>query len=125
MDENPRTIRQVILVVEDEPILRMMAVDMVEDAGFEAVEAADATAAVKILEERTDIRIVFTDIDMPRGIDGIRLAAAVRDRWPPIEIILTSGQNAPLASLLPPRSVFFAKPYQVDKVVATMRRMAA
>lgn len=86
----PTERRKVVLVVEDEPILRMTAVDMVEDAGFEAVEAADATEAIRILERRLDIRIVFTDIDMPRGIDGMKLAALIRDRWPPIEIILTS-----------------------------------
>ena len=67
-----------MLVVEDEPILRMTAVDMVEDAGFEALEAADATEAVQILETRLDIRIVFTDINMPRGIDGMKLAALIR-----------------------------------------------
>jgi CheY-like chemotaxis protein len=115
----------VVLIVEDEPLLRMMAVDMVEDAGFEAVEAADATQAVRILEKRSDIRIVFTDIDMPRGMDGMRLAAAIRDRWPPIEIILTSGHfNAPDVKL-PVRAVFFPKPYREEQVIAEMRRMAS
>ena len=114
-----------MLVVEDEPMLRMMAVDMVEDAGFEAVEAADATQAVRILETRAYIRIVFTDIDMPRGMDGMTLAAAIRDRWPPIQIILTSGHFVERDVRMPPRSVFFAKPYVVEKVVEAMRRMAA
>ena len=117
--------RTVVLVVEDEPILRMMAVDMVEDAGFEAVEAADAIQAVSILESRTDVRIVFTDIDMPRGMDGMMLAAAVRDRWPPIEIILTSGHVNAADVRLPPRGVFFAKPYMVEKVVAALNRMSS
>lgn len=124
MGENWKKRRQVVLVVEDEPLLRMMAVDMVEDAGFEALEAADATEAVCILERRTDIRIVFTDIDMPRGMDGMRLAAAIRDRWPPIEIILTSGHVAVEDVRMPPRSVFFPKPYVVEKVVETLHRMA-
>lgn len=114
----------VVLVVEDEPILRMMAVDMVEDAGFAVVEAMDAGEAIAILERRTDIRIVFTDIDMPRGLDGIRLAALIRDRWPPIEIILTSGKSAPSADQMPTRGVFFSKPFRVEQVVATMRQMA-
>ncbi len=100
-----------------------MAVDMVEDAGFDVVEAADAGDAVAILERRGDIRIVFTDIDMPRGLDGIRLAALIRDRWPPIEIILTSGKNAPEAHQMPARGVFFAKPFRAEQVVAEMRRM--
>lgn len=117
--------RPVVLVVEDEPVLRMMAVDMVEDAGFEALEAADATQAIEILQSRLDIRIVFTDIDMPRGMDGMRLAAAIRDRCPPIEIILTSGYATPDTNSLPERSVFFQKPYVAEKVVEVLHRMAA
>ena len=114
-----------VLVVEDEPLLRMLAVYVVECAGFEALEAADATQAVGILEQRPDIRIVFTDIDMPRGMNGVKLAAAVRRRWPPIEIIVTSGHIIPESGDLPPRSVFFSKPYRQDQVVAAMQRLAA
>lgn len=121
----PKAYRPIVLVVEDEPILRMSAVDMVEDAGFEAIEATDATHAVKILESRTDIRIVFTDIDMPRGIDGMELAAAIRNRWPPIHIILTSGHFAARDVRLPADAVFFAKPYEDRRVVQEMRRMSA
>lgn len=117
--------RPVVLVVEDEPLLRMAAVALVEDAGFQAVSATDATEAVRILETRSDIRIVFTDVDMPRGMDGMRLAAAIRDRWPPIEIILTSGYAVPAEVDLPARAVFFAKPYREEQVVAALRRMAA
>lgn len=115
--------RTVILVVEDEPLLRMAAVDMVEDAGFEAVEAADATEAVHILETRLDIRIVFTDIDMPNGMDGMKLAACIRDRWPPIMIILTSGQHSAPEVSMPADSIFFSKPYKERDVVAAFRRM--
>ncbi len=111
-------------MVEDEPLLRMMAMDLVEDAGFRAIEAADADEAVTILETRTDIRIVFTDIDMPGSMNGMKLAAAVRDRWPPIEIIIVSGQVRLSEADLPERSVFFSKPYDWQKVTATLRRMA-
>lgn len=114
------TARHIVLVVEDEPILRMTAVDMVEDAGFEAVEAADATQAVEILQNRPDIRIVFTDIDMPRGIDGMRLAALIRERWPPIHIILTSGHLEAPDVDMPEKSLFFPKPYEERHVVAAM-----
>lgn len=116
--------RPVVLIVEDEPLQRMMAVDMVEHAGFEPVEATDATDAVRILESRKDIRIVFTDIDMPRGLDGMKLAAVIRDRWPPIEIILISGQLAAPDVTLPARAVFFPKPVREKEVIAEMRRMA-
>lgn len=115
----------IVLVVEDEPLLRMAAVDMVEAAGFEAVEAADATEAVAILESRLDITIVFTDIDMPGGLDGLRLAALVRDRWPPIHVIITSGHTTPPHGSLPVDMVFYSKPYREPDVVTTMKRMAA
>lgn len=121
----PAGTRPIVLVVEDEPVLRMMAVDLVEDAGFEAVEAANAAQAVAILERRLDIRIVFTDIDMPHGMDGIRLAALIRDRWPPIDIIITSGKVEPHPDALPARSVYFSKPYRTEQVVGTLREMAA
>lgn len=116
--------KQIVLVVEDEPVLRMMAVDLVEEAGFEAVEAADATEAVRILETRLDIRIVFTDVDMPRGIDGLKLAALIRRRWPPIEIIVTSGFRSSEEIDLPERAVYFSKPYLRPEVIAMLRRMA-
>lgn len=116
--------RKVVLVVEDEPLLRLAAVDMVEEAGFEAVEAADAVEAIGILESRPDIRLVFTDIDMPPGLDGLRLAALIRDRWPPIELILTSGKTRPRQQEMPARGVFFSKPFRAEQVIAEMRRMA-
>jgi CheY-like chemotaxis protein len=114
-----------VLVVEDEPLLRLMAVDLVEQAGFEAIEATNADEAVRILETRTDIRIVFTDIDMPGSMDGMMLAAAVRDRWPPIEIVIVSGYRRRDDIELPHRSVFFSKPYDPSVVTATLKRMVA
>jgi DNA-binding NtrC family response regulator len=103
----------------------MHAVDIVEAAGFEVIEASNADHAVRILESRDDVRIVFTDIDMPGSMDGMKLAAAVRNRWPPIEIILTSGLYDVKRDEMPARSVFLRKPYRSDEVVATLRRMAA
>src|ERR1700693_2273388 len=83
--------RPVVLIVEDEFLLRMDAVEMIADPGFEAVEAANADQAIGILESRRDITVVFTDIQMPGSMDGLKLARAVRGRWPPIKIIATSG----------------------------------
>lgn len=118
-------VRRVVLVVEDEPLQRMMAVDLVEDAGFEAVEAMGSDDAVRILESRPDIRIVFTDIDMPGGLDGMKLAAAIRDRWPPIELIIVSGRRVPTLDEIPARGLFFSKPYERIEVAAALRRMMA
>lgn len=115
----------VVLVVEDEPLLLMAACDMVEEAGFDVLTATDADAAIALLETRPDIRIVFTDIDMPGSMDGLKLAAAIRKRWPPVSIIVTSGHRTPEAGALPAGSLFFAKPYSDRRVTDAMWAMAA
>ena len=89
----------VVLVVEDDPLLRMLAVEVVEEAGFIAIEARDADEAVILLESRTDIALLFTDINMPGSMDGLKLAHAVRDRWPPIKILVVSGKQQLQSSL--------------------------
>jgi CheY-like chemotaxis protein len=101
----------------------MLAVDVVEDAGFIAVEAKDAQEAILILENRLDIRVMFTDIDMPGSLNGLALAAHVRDRWPPIEIILTSGHAFPLHHELPKGAVFIPKPYVLSLVVERLKKL--
>jgi len=114
----------VVLVVEDEPLLRLFAADMIEDAGFEVIDVGSASEAIVVLETHPEVRIVFTDVDMPGGIDGIKLAACVRDRWPPIDIIITSGKPWPIGVTLPSDAVFFSKPYRQDRVIDTIRRLA-
>jgi CheY-like chemotaxis protein len=114
-----------ILVVEDDPLLRMAAVDMIEDAGFDSYSAAGALEAIELLQSHRDIRIVFTDIHMPPGMDGMALADCIRDRWPPIRIVLTSGHYSPSRERLPPDCLFFAKPYKEKEIVAALRKMAA
>src|SRR5580693_2940170 len=99
-----------VLVVEDEMVLRMRAVDIVEDAGFTPVEAVNADEAIAILESRRDIDLLFTDIQMPGSMDGLKLAHAVHDRWPEIKIILVSGQVNPSDEQRPADSRFFCKP---------------
>ena len=99
-----------VLIVEDEMILRMRAVDIVEDAGFNPVEAVNADQAISILESRSDISLLFTDIQMPGSMDGLMLAHAVHDRWPTIKIILVSGQMKPSDAERPADSRFFGKP---------------
>ncbi|MBB3174478.1 CheY-like chemotaxis protein [Endobacter medicaginis] len=115
----------IVLVVEDEPVQRMGLIAIVEEAGYQAVEAADADQAVAILERRTDIRIVLADIDMPGSMDGLRLAALVRDRWPPIEIIVTSGGRVPALERIPARAVFLPKPLNERRVRDQLARFAS
>ena len=113
-----------VLVVEDEPIQRMTLVDTLEEGGFQVLEAADAAQAVAILEGRHDVRLVVTDIEMPGAMDGMALAAAVRDRWPPIEILLLSAGPQPAPDALPERAEFVSKPILTDRLLARVRRMA-
>jgi CheY-like chemotaxis protein len=112
-----------VLVVEDEPITRMDVVGQLEEGGFKVFEAPDADRAIKILEANPAIRILFTDVDMPGSMDGLKLAAAVRDRWPPIKIVIASGLRKINMDALPDNSRFFSKPYNVNEIAATMRSM--
>ena len=112
-----------VLVVEDEMILRMRAVDIVEDAGFTAVEAINADEALAILEKRSDISLLFSDIQMPGTMDGLMLAYAVHARWPSIKIILVSGQIKLSDADRPANSVFFEKPLVVKQMISELRAM--
>jgi CheY-like chemotaxis protein len=106
--------------VEDDFFSRLHAVDLVEDAGYIAVEASNADEAIRILEARKDIRIVFTDIDMPGSMDGLKLAHAIRKRWPPIELILTSGHIDVSDANIPERGRFFSKPYLDTEIISAL-----
>ena len=118
-----RAVRPVVLVVEDEFLLRMDAVDMIGAAGFEVAEAANADQAIEILESRPDITVIFTDIQMPGSMDGLKLARAVRGRWPPIKIILVSGRLQPASVDIPADSRFFGKPLEAKEMIAEMQSM--
>src|SRR6266550_89045 len=112
-----------VLVVEDEMVLRMRAVDIVEDAGFTAVEAVSADEALAILESRSDISLLFSDIQMPGTMDGLKLAHAVHDRWPGIKIILVSGHIKLTDAERPADSRFFGKPLEVKQMIAELQEM--
>jgi CheY-like chemotaxis protein len=115
----------VVLIVEDELLIRLYAADMLEEAGYRVIEASNADEAIKFLETRTDIRFIFTDIDMPGSMDGLKLAAAVRDRWPPVKIIVTSGHRFPKESDMPAGGRFLPKPYQSSDIVGALEALAA
>jgi two-component sensor histidine kinase/DNA-binding response OmpR family regulator len=115
--------KAIVLVVEDEMVLRMRAVDIVEDAGFVPIEAVSADEAIRILEERDDVSLLFTDIQMPGSMDGLKLAHATHQRWPHIKIILVSGQIAVTDADKPEDSKFFAKPLEIQQMVAELQAM--
>lgn len=114
-----------ILVVEDEAVLRLAAMMMIEDAGLTVAGARNAEEAIALLEEYPDIRLIFTDIDMGSGKDGLWLASQVRDRWPPVHIIVTSAHYNVTKDMMPSGALFFAKPYAEDDVMEEIKRLAA
>lgn len=113
--------QETVLVVEDEPLILMDIVDFLQSKGFTTFEARNADEAILLLEQNPDIRVLFTDIDMPGSMDGLKLAAAVRDRWPPVHIVVTSGQRVVEITDLPSGSVFFSKPYRHAAVLSSMQ----
>ena len=123
--ESSATRRPVVLIVEDESVLRMNAAEVIGDAGFDVVEAGDADEAITILEARPDIHVVFTVIQMPGSMDGLKLARFVRGRWPPIKIVATSGFVNVGSDDLPEGSRFLPKPYRSEQIVATLRELTA
>lgn len=107
----------VVLVVEDDDLVRGYAVEMLEDAGLTAVEASDADEAWDILERRSDIGVLFTDIDMPGSMCGRTLAARVHASWPDIRLVLTSGRHRLSDAEIPDHGLFVPKPYRTGDVV--------
>jgi CheY-like chemotaxis protein len=111
-----------VLVVDDEALVRMLAVDYLEDAGFDVIEANDGAQALRLLSQNTGVRVLFTDINMP-GINGLELARQVHGQYPGMHLIVTSGYERPSAADMPDDSRFLRKPYtslQVTDLVSAM-----
>jgi two-component system, response regulator PdtaR len=123
MSDSVESAHTVVLLVEDEPLVRMCAADILEDEGFEVIEAATAPAALKILEKRDDVTAVFTDVDMPGGMNGLELAGIVYARWPHIALVVTSGVCRVGADNLPGDGVFIGKPYSAAAPVRIIREL--
>jgi two-component system, response regulator PdtaR len=117
--------RPLVLVVEDDFLIRISAVEMIEAAGFDVVEAANADEAMEILISRLNIAVVFTDIQMPGSMDGLKLAAKIRGRWPPIKIVTTSGLVNVRRLDLPDGGRFLPKPYSCAEIVETLRELTS
>ncbi|TAV41645.1 response regulator [Rhizobium leguminosarum] len=114
-----------VIVVEDETLVRLDIVMSLENEGFVVLEASNSDEAIDILNTHPEIRLMFTDIDMPGSMDGLKLAAAVRDRWPPVKIIVASGHRQLSDELLPVEGRFFSKPYEHGRIIGAMREMLA
>lgn len=103
----------------------MAAVDLVETAGYEVLEAGTADEAIAFLEQRSDIVLVFTDVEMPGSMDGMKLSQAIRDRWPPVKLIVASGRVDVEDGELPAGARFFSKPYNDDRIVEAIDELLA
>ena len=113
----------VVLIVEDQYLLQFAALELVESAGFIGICASNADDAIKILEARQDIRIVLTDVEMPGTMDGVKLAHFIRERWPPVHLIIVSGIAVLNESQLPYGTKFFSKPYHDETIIAELHRL--
>jgi DNA-binding NtrC family response regulator len=109
-----------VLIVEDEPLIAWTVEDDLTDAGYNVVVATNADQALELLESRSDITTVFTDVDMPGTLDGLTLSACVSRRWPQLKIIITTGKQPPDPTHMPKGSTFLPKPYLVDQLRAAI-----
>ena len=119
--------KPIIVIVEDEFLVRVFSVDIAEEAGFSVLTAADADEAISILRNRSDVSVVLTDIDLPGYLDGLELAQVIRQRWPSIAVVVTSGWMRPTDDELPERNHFVPKPYdfaRLTRPVAGLGRVA-
>jgi CheY-like chemotaxis protein len=112
----------IALVVDDEPLVRMSAADIITEAGFDVLEAADAEEAVFYLKQYPSLRLLFTDVRMPE-IDGLTLAKHVKSKWPHVSVIVTSGAVVPTDKQLPEDARFIAKPFSPTLLVETIREV--
>ena len=115
--------RPVVLLVEDEPLVRTLQVDVLREAGFWVVEAQDADEAFDLLRHRSEIRAVLTDVDMPGSLDGFEFACLVAQGWPAVGVLVISGKTAPAPGDLPPNALFAAKPVRPAELVRMLEQL--
>lgn len=114
--------KPVVLVVDDEILVRMVASDALQDAGCATYEAAEAEEALALVEDHPEISVLFTDINMP-GLDGLALARLVHARRPDMRLILTSGRERPSAAEIPDDGRFIPKPYDTTVVTQLVHEL--
>jgi CheY-like chemotaxis protein len=116
----------VVIVVEDEPLIRMVLTEALSEDGFDVIEAAHAREAIKILEaEAARVHALFTDVHMPGDLDGVGLAHHARLHWPWLSLLVTSGRAYPEAAAMPHGTRFISKPYELSHVITSIREMRA
>jgi DNA-binding NtrC family response regulator len=115
--------RPVVLLVEDEKLLRWNATNILEDEGFKVIEAENAEAALQVMRSRSDVRLLFTDIQMPGSLDGMDLARKVHEQWPKVKLLITSGNLKPSRAQIPDDGHFIGKPYDGDQVTAEVGQL--
>ena len=111
------TKKPVVVVAEDEELLRTITAETLEDAGYQVIEAPNADAALEILKQRSDVQVLFTDIQMPGALDGLDLARVVHERWPNVLLLITSGNPCPSRDAVPDDGRFLRKPYSAAQVI--------
>jgi len=115
--------RHVVLLVEDEPLIRLDTSMILEDAGYDVLEASNALQALAALERHPEIEILFTDINMPGPMDGLELAHRVHAAWPAVRLVVTSGKIPLAQAAIPNAGAFIAKPYSPEAVARVMSRV--
>jgi CheY-like chemotaxis protein len=120
-----RTTQQTVLVVEDDCITRLDAAEILRGAGFDVIEADDADEALRLMDSRDDIALLFTDVNMPGRMDGVQLARFAHHRRPAIRLLLTSGEVRLTKVEMPEDGVFLAKPYSPVEITRTVARLLA
>ena len=121
MAESPQS---VVLVVEDEPLVRLLVSEVLTDSGFKVLEAANAGEALTILNAGIAVHVLYADVDMPPGINGYELAQQVHQGWPNVEILITSGRAWPGQGDLPAGAAFLAKPVPIEAMVSRVQSAA-
>jgi CheY-like chemotaxis protein len=111
-----------VLLVEDEILVRRLMADILEDAGFRVIEASNAVAALNWLEAGEDVHVLFTDVHMPPGVDGLELARRVHDGWPEVRLVIASGLARPRAEEIAGRGTFLPKPCRPERVVQAIEQ---
>jgi two-component system, response regulator PdtaR len=117
MDRHALNSKAAVLVVEDETLIRLWAADLLQEDGFLVLEAKNADAALKLLEDRPDVKLLFTDVQMPGSLNGMELAREVHARWPHILLVITSGRERPTCADIPNDGRFVAKPYTAEQLL--------